>query len=71
MFLAEFPECIAFFTGDTPQKTRVYNEVLRRNFAEFSMKYRIFGEYLEGATTETEAFKIDREYTGFYIYLLK
>ena len=56
-----------FFTGDTEQKTKVYQEILRRHFQEFSEKFHIFGILENEYNITLEPFAADHKYSGFLI----
>lgn len=53
IFLEKKPGCILSFTGSTPQRTMVYNKILKRYYSRFSGKYHLTGfvliddEYVE------------------------
>lgn len=53
IFLEKKPGCTLSFTGSTPQRTAVYNKILKRYYSRFSEKYQLTGfvlvddEYVE------------------------
>lgn len=67
LFLEKHPEQNIFFTGDTEQKTKVYQEILRRHYHSFSEKYHIFGIIEDEYTATIELFDSSKKYSGFII----
>jgi len=69
LFTMEFPEREIYFQGNTEQKNRVYNEILRRHYDEFSLDFNIFGlSNMDGNNTVHE-FDRSENYSGFYLRL--
>ncbi len=68
IFTERFPECIIFFKGNTEQKTRVYNEILRKYYIDFLTEFAIFGVSItdENITT-AEEFSVSKTYSGFLV----
>lgn len=67
MFTSDFPHAVIFFQGNTEQKTRVYNEILRRHYEEFSLNFNIFGVRVTDGNTTVQKFDKRRNYSGFYL----
>ena len=67
IFVSGFPDRFIFFRGNTEQKTRVYNEILRRHYNEFSKKFNIFGMSIKDGRTTIQKFDVSGNYSGFYL----
>jgi uncharacterized protein DUF6934 len=68
IFSGDFPDRLIFFKGNTEQKTRVYNEILRRHYDEFSIDFNIFGMSMEDGYTTVQKFDKRKNYSeGFYL----
>ena len=67
VFTREFPDSVIFFIGDTEQKNKVYNEILRRNYDEFSAEFNIFGVRNINGKTAVGKFEGSKNYSGFYL----
>ncbi len=67
IFANEFPERVIFFRGNTEQKNRVYNEILRRYYDDFSMNFNIFGMNIKEGRTFVQKFNKRKDYSGFYL----
>ena len=71
IFTNDFPDRIIYFTGNTEQKTRVYNEIIRRHYSEFSVVFGIFGEVNIEGETKVQKFDPNIDYAAFYLKLKK
>jgi len=68
-FASTFPDSVIFFKGNTEQKNRVYNEILRRHYDEFSVDFNIFGvSNIDGKSTVSK-FNRKVDYSSFYLSL--
>ena len=68
IFTDDFPGKIIFFKGNTVQKTRVYNEIIRRHYDEFSVYFNIFGVNADGSAYTIDKFDCSKNYSGgFYL----
>ena len=66
-FASDFHDSVIFFKGNTEQKNRVYNEILRRHYDEFSVDFNIFGvSNIDGNSTVSK-FNRKKYYSGFYL----
>ncbi|WP_120516627.1 DUF6934 family protein [Chitinophaga barathri] len=68
-FLEGNPGSTLYFTGSTPQRTVVYNIILKRYYLQFSRKYLITGiQRVNNILSETEYNPIEvEEYEGFFV----
>jgi hypothetical protein len=71
VFTSDFPDKVVFFKGNTEQKTKVYNEILRRHYDEFSMDFNIFGMYIMDGYTTVQKFDSSKNYSGFFLRVRK
>ena len=55
-FTARYPEKIVFFTGSSPERTRLYRMALTNNLEELSLDFEIFGAILLGKSFIIEPF---------------
>ena len=69
IFASSLPGSIIFFSGNTDQKTRVYNAILRRYCDEFSITFNIFGVSTIDGNTFVRKFEKSESYSGFYLIL--
>jgi len=60
-----FPKRVIYFRGNTAQKSRGYNEILRRHYYEFSKDFHIF--WVRVIDNFMEKFDVLENYSGFYL----
>ncbi len=70
-FASDFPDNEIFFRGNTEQKNKVYSEILRRHYEEFSIDFNIFGISVTGGNSSVEKFDVEKSYSGFYLSVKK
>jgi hypothetical protein len=66
-FAESHPDETIFFMGDTPQKNRIYHEILSRHYDEFITEFSIFGVTINEQRTDVEKFKREKNFSGFYL----
>ena len=65
-FTARCPGKLVFFTGSTPERTRLYRMALTINLEELKKDFEVYGiDATKGALTEP--FMKGKEYSGFLI----
>ena len=67
LFFEKHTDKNIFFTGNTEQKTKVYQEILRRHYEDFSGKFHIFGILENEYKVTLEQFDAAHKYSGFLI----
>ena len=68
IYTDKYPDRIIFFKGNTNQKTKIYNEILKKHFKEFSKIFNIFGMIIDDdEQSVAEEFKLSKNYSGFFI----
>jgi hypothetical protein len=66
-FTMQFPEKLVFFTGSTPQRTRLYRMAIALNFDELVVDFQIFGILKEEHSFINVPFQKNIDYFGFMI----
>ena len=66
-FTARYPDKHVFFTGSTPERTRLYRMALTINLEELNEAFEIYGINVTGGTYLAEPFLKGKEYRGFLI----
>ena len=66
-FTLKYPGAHVFFTGSTPERTRLYRMALTINLAELSADFDIFGVHISRFGYCTEKFEKNKTYQGFLI----
>jgi hypothetical protein len=66
-FASAVPDSVIFFKGNTEQKNRVYNEILRRHYDEFSVDFNIFGVNNIDGKSSVSKFNRKKDYSSFYL----
>lgn len=66
-FTSVYREKLVFFTGSTPERTRLYRMALSINFDELRNDFKIFGVNFTGNQSTVEPFEIGKQYLGFLI----
>ena len=66
-FTARYPEKIVFFTGSSPERTRLYRMALTINLEKLSLDFEIFGATLQGKQYFIENFLKGKNYHAFAI----
>lgn len=66
-FSARYCEKLIFFTGSTPERTRLYRMALTINLKELNEDFEIYGVRLKDGTYTAEAFIKGQAYWGFLI----
>jgi hypothetical protein len=68
-FTAEFPQAEIYFSGSTPERTRLYARILKTYFAFFSKEYKITA--IVGSDNDNQQVLFDPdsriEYLGFLV----
>ena len=66
-FTFRYPDKLVFFTGSTPERTRLYRMALTTNLEELKSDFEIYGVNLVKKSFYAEPFTKSREYFGFLI----
>ena len=66
-FTAVYPERMVFFTGSTPERTRLYRMALSLNLNELRNDFEIYGVNLIGNESVVELFRKGKNYNGFLV----
>ena len=66
-FTARYPDKHVFFTGSTPERTRLYRMAVAINLEELGEAFEVYGINAEGGAFLAEPFLKGKEYRGFLI----
>jgi hypothetical protein len=66
-FTMKYPDKMIFFTGSTPQRTRLYRMAITLNLDELSTDFQIFGILKDIDTFIQVPFQKESDYFGFMI----
>jgi hypothetical protein len=66
-FTARHPGKFVFFTGSSPERTRLYRMALTNNFEELSLDFEIFGAISQRNLFIIENFQRNKHYNAFAI----
>ncbi len=66
-FTARYPDKHVFFTGSTPERTRLYRMAITINLKELKESFEIYGINTAGGADLVEPFLKGEEYQGFLI----
>lgn len=66
-FTSKYPEKLIFFTGSTPERTRLYRMALTNNFDELGVDFDIFGVELQPDNYSVEKLRKGKDYFGFMV----
>lgn len=69
-FTAQRPEAIIYFSGSTPERTRLYTRILKIYYAEFIKEFTIYG--VVGTQQDNQRFPFDpRAELNYFGFLIK
>lgn len=66
-FTSKYPEKLIFFTGSTPERTRLYRMALTNNFNLLDLDFEIFGVVVEAESYYVEQLLKGKDYFGFMV----
>lgn len=66
-FTAVYPEKMIFFSGSTPERTRLYRMAIFLNLNELAVDFEIFGVNFDGIESVVELFRSGNNYDGFIV----
>lgn len=66
-FTSKYPEKLIFFSGSTPERTRLYRMALTNNFDLLDLDFEIFGVVLQTETYYVEKLLKGKDYFGFMV----
>lgn len=66
-FTIHYPEKYVFFTGSTPERTRLYRMAISNNLEELTADYEIYGVQWDSGTFMVEPFLKGKSFFGFII----
>lgn len=66
-FTSVYSDKYVFFSGSTPERTRLYRMALSKNLKELQEDFEIFGVNSSGQEYVTEIFRKGENYAGFLI----
>jgi hypothetical protein len=67
IFFDKYPNKWVFFTGSTPERTRLYRMAITLNLEELSSDFEIIGALTDKSTFRDAPFKKGINYFGFYV----
>jgi hypothetical protein len=66
-FTSKYPEKFIFFTGSTPERTRLYRMALTNNLDELGLDFEILGVVLHPENYSVEKLIKGKDYFGFMV----
>jgi hypothetical protein len=66
-FTSKYPEKLIFFTGSTPERTRLYRMALTNNFDLLNLDFEIFGVVVQAESYYVEKLLKGKVYFGFMV----
>lgn len=66
-FTSKYPEKLIFFTGSTPERTRLYRMALTNNFDLLDLDFEIFGVVVQAESYYVEKLLKGKDYFGFMV----
>lgn len=66
-FTSKYPEKLIFFTGSTPERTRLYRMALTNNFDLLDLDFEIFGVVVQSESYYVEKLLKGKDYYGFMV----
>jgi len=66
-FANQNPNAEVFFNSSTPERTRLYNRIVRTYYSSFSQEFAISGIILVEEQLQAIPFESNREYLGFLV----
>lgn len=67
IFSQKYPEILIFFRGSTDIRTRLYRQVISKEFEELSKTFEIYGAEVEDGKIKNVPFHNNKNFFGFYI----
>lgn len=67
IFFDKYPDKWVFFTGSTPERTRLYRMAITLNLKELSTDFKIVGALTDKSTFREGSFQKGINYFGFYV----
>lgn len=66
-FTAAYPDKMVFFSGSTPERTRLYRMAISLNLEELEADFEIFGVNFNEIESVFEVFEKGKNYDGFIV----
>ena len=66
-FTAVYPDKMVFFSGSTPERTRLYRMAISMNLIELQSDFEIYGVNADGQEYVMEVFRKGKNYSGFIV----
>jgi hypothetical protein len=67
LFFEKYPDKCVFFTGSSPERTRLYRMAITLNFEELSADFEIVGTLTDKNTSNSAPFEKGINYFGFIV----